>query len=177
MKLIFLDFDGVLNSRKFLRSDFFRNSTAGLSDAELYLLKYEYMLDPEAIKLVNDLVVRSGAKVVASTSHRTRYSIDEMNTMLKNRGATFEIDAKTPRGMPKKFSQLVDRGDEIQEYLSLLEEVSKTEEGFVVEGFVILDDHNNMNHLSDHLVLTRDLVGLTSENVEDALKILNGEIK
>lgn len=172
MKLVFLDFDGVLNSQKFMRSQFFKDSIAGLTDAELYLLKYEYMLDPEAIKLVNDLVARSGAQVVASTSHRTRYTIDEMNTMLKNRGATFEIEAKTPRGMPKKFSLSVDRGDEIQEYLSLLEEV-----GEAVEGFVILDDFNNMGDLSDHLVLTRDRVGLTSEDVENALKILNGEIK
>lgn len=172
MKLIFLDFDGVLNSQKFMRSQFFKDSIQGLSDAELYLLKYEYMLDPEAIKLVNDLVDRSGAQVVASTSHRTRYTIDEMNTMLKNRGATFEIQAKTPRGMPKKFSLSVDRGDEIQEYLSLLKAVGET-----VESFVILDDFNNMGHLSDHLILTRDRVGLTSENVEDALKILNGEIK
>ncbi len=170
MKLIFLDFDGVLNSQKFMRSQFFKDSITGLTDAELYLLKYEYMIDPEAVKLVNDLVARSGAQVVASTSHRTRYTIDEMNTMLKNRGATFEITAKTPRGMPKKFSVCVDRGDEIQEYLSLLEAV-----GEEVESFVILDDNNNMLHLTKHLVLTRDRVGLTQEDVEDALKILNGE--
>lgn len=169
MKLIFLDFDGVLNSQKFLRSDFFRKSIEGLTDAELYLLKYEYMLDPEAIKLVNDLVSRSDGLVIASTSHRTKYTLGEINTMLKNRGATFEIKAKTPQGIPKKFSLSVDRGDEIQEYLSLLKET--------VEGFVILDDHNNMAHLSDHLVLTSDRRGLTSEDVEDALKILNGEIK
>jgi hypothetical protein len=172
MKLIFLDFDGVLNSRRFLRSDYFKKSIEGLTDAQLYILKYEYMLDPEAIKLVNGLVSKSGAEVVASTSHRNRYTIDEMNAMLKGRGATFEIIAKTPRGMPKKFSQMVDRGDEIQEYLDLVKEAGET-----VESFVILDDNNNMVHLTKFLVLTRDMIGITQQDTEDALKILNGEHK
>jgi hypothetical protein len=172
MKIIFLDFDGVLNSHQYLRSPDFKNAVKDMTDAELYLTKYEYMLDPEAIKLVNDLVTRSGAEVIASTSHRVRYSLDEMSDMLKNRGATFQIAAKTPRGMPKKFSQTVDRGDEIQEYLSLLEEA-----GEKVEGFVILDDMFNMLHLTKHLVRTSQLTGLTPEDIERAVKILNGDFQ
>lgn len=171
MKIIFLDFDGVLNSQKFLRSQFFKDSVKNLTDAELYLLKYEYMIDPEAVKLVNDLVARSGAQVVASTSHRTRYSLDEINTMLKNRGATFQIADKTPKLLPQKFSQIVERGDEIQAFLDLFLPAEKP------ESFVILDDFSDMGDLMDHLVLTRDRFGLTTENVEDALKILNGETK
>ena len=171
-KILFLDFDGVINSQKFLRSQYFKDSIQGLTDAELYLLKYEYMIDPEAVKLVNDLVARSGAEVVASTSHRNRYSLDEMNLMLKNRGATFQIVAKTPRGMPKKFSQCVDRGDEIEEYLSCCRQ-----EGEQVESFVILDDHSDMGNVRNNLVLTSDRTGITMENVEEALQILNGETK
>lgn len=172
MRIIFLDFDGVINSQKFLRSQYFKDSIQGLTDAELYLLKYEYMIDPEAVKLVNDLVARSGAEVVASTSHRTRYSIDEMNAMLKNRGATFEISAKTPRGMPRKFSIPVERGDEIEEYLTILKDA-----GEKVDGFVILDDHSDMGNVRKNLVLTSDRRGITTEDVEEALKILNGESK
>jgi hypothetical protein len=169
VKLIFLDFDGVLNSQKFLRSDFFEESVKGLTDAELYLIQYAYMLDPEAIKLVNDLVTRSGAQVVASTSHRTRYSLEELNKMLQGRGATFEIIGKTPRLLPRKFSEYVDRGDEIQAFLDNPPEP--------VEAFVILDDFNNMGDLRDHLVLTSDRTGLRPDHVEDALKILNGDSK
>jgi hypothetical protein len=169
VKLIFLDFDGVLNSHKFLHSDYFNESIKGLIDAELYLLKYEYMLDPEAIKLVNDLVNRSGAYVVASTSHRLRYSLEELNKMLAGRGATFVFIGKTPKVLPEKFSATVDRGEEIQAFLDGLPEPP--------ESFVILDDLNNMAHLSDHLVLTSDRSGIRDIHVEDALKILNGETK
>ena len=168
-KIVFLDFDGVINSRNFLRSDYFKKSIEGLSDAQLYLIKYQYMLDPEAIKLVNDLVNRSGAQVVASTSHRTRYSLEELNDMLQGCGATFQIIDKTPKLLPRKFSEYIDRGDEIQAFLDGLPEKP--------DGFVILDDFNNMGDLSDHLVLTSDRVGLTPEDVEDAIKIINGEIK
>jgi HAD domain in Swiss Army Knife RNA repair proteins len=167
MKYIFLDFDGVLNSTHFMRSAHFLESTAGLTDPELYLLQYGYMLDPEPIKLVNDLVEKTGAKVVASTSHRIRYSLEELDAMLAKRGATFQFSGKTPRLLPKKFSQCIDRGDEIQAFLDELSEKP--------EAFVILDDLNNMVHLTPYLVLTSDMVGLTTEDAEKALKILNGE--
>lgn len=167
MKYIFLDFDGVLNSTHFMRSEYFTKSVEGLSDAELYLLQYGYMLDPEPIKLVNDLVEKTGAQVIASTSHRTRYSLEELNEMLAKRGATFQISGKTPRLLPKKFSVCVDRGDEIQAFLDGLSEQP--------ESFVILDDYNNMVHLTKYLVLTRDRYGLTKEDAAEALKILNGE--
>lgn len=167
-KYIFLDFDGVLNSTNFLRSQRFIDETSGLTDAELYLTQYSYMLDREAIELVNDLVVRSGAIVIASTSHRIRYSLQEMDVMLARRGATFQFSDKTPRLFPKKFSIPVDRGDEIQAFLDQLPEPP--------EGFVILDDMNNMLHLSDHLVLTGTLTGLKSHHIEKAIKILNGDL-
>jgi hypothetical protein len=168
MKYIFLDFDGVLNSNEFLRSRFFLDETARMSDAELYLTQYSYMLDPEAIKLVNDLVSRSGATVIASTSHRIRYSLEEMDAMLARRGATFQFSDKTPKLLPQKFSILVDRGDEIQAFLDQLPEPP--------EAFVILDDLNNMLHLSDHLVLTSQISGLNASHIESALKILNGDL-
>lgn len=168
MKYIFLDFDGVLNSMQFMRSDRFLEATAGLSDAELYLLQYGYMLDSEPIKLVNELVKKTGATVIASTSHRIRYSLEELDAMLAKRGATFQISGKTPRLSPRKFSQNIDRGEEIQAFLDELPEKA--------EAFVILDDLNNMIHLTPHLVLTRDMVGLTTEDAAKALKILNGEL-
>lgn len=151
----------------FLRSDFFKKSVEGLTDAELYLLKYEYMLDPQAIKLVNGLVERTGAQVIASTSYRTRYSLEELNQMLANRGATFQLSRKAPRLLPKKFSLSVDRGNEIQAFLDSLPERA--------EGIVILDDNNNMVHLTKYLVLTSNFLGLRPEHVEAAIKILNGE--
>lgn len=167
MKFLFLDFDGVLNSTQYLKSKSFTEETKGLTDAELYLTKYSYMLDPEMIRLVNDLVQRSGATVIASTSHRNRYSIDELNQMLESRGATFQISGKTPKVLPEKFSQSVPRGLEIQAFLDELDEPA--------EAFVILDDHYDMAHLRNWLVLTAAAVGLKPNQVEKALRILNGE--
>jgi len=43
------------------------------------------------------------------------------------------------------------------------------------EAFVILDDHDDMLHLKPFLVHTSMEHGLTNDDVEKALKILNGE--
>lgn len=166
MKYIFLDIDGVLNSEDYGRSEFYLISTAGLSDAEIMLTYHHHHLDPKAIQILNDLVKRSGAEVVLSSTWRGRYSPEEMTAMLKDRGGDFEIKEATPK-LFGKISARIPRGKEIEHFLKLLEKQP--------ESFVILDDHDDMLHLMPHLVLTDMEHGLTTDDVEKALKILNGD--
>lgn len=166
MKIIFLDIDGVFNSSDYGESEFYLLSTAGLSDAEIMLTHHHHHLDPKAIKLFNDLVKRSGAEVVLSSTWRGRYSPEEMTAMLKDRGAEFEIKEATPI-LFGKISGRIPRGKEIAHYLKLLEKQP--------EAFVILDDHDDMLHLKPFLIQTSMQHGLTQDDVEKALKILNGD--
>lgn len=172
MKLIFLDFDGVLNSDIYFNSEVFKKDTKGMSSAEIMLLSHHTHVDPAALQILNQLVEKSGAKVVVSSTWRIMYSINDLNFILKSRGATFEIIAATP-----KYSDYVDtkiygriptpRGNEIQGYLNSLDEEP--------ESFVILDDVNNMAHLTKFLILTNNYYGLTVKNLEEALTILKVE--
>lgn len=166
MKIIFLDIDGVFNSEDYGNSEFYLISTAGLSDAEIMLTHHHHHLDPLAIKTFNDLVKRSGAEVVLSSTWRGRYSPEVMTQMLKERGAEFEIKASTPK-LFGKMSERIPRGKEIAAYLRGLE--------VQPESFVILDDHDDMLQLKKYLVQTSMKHGLTTDDVEKALKILNPE--
>lgn len=166
MKIIFLDIDGVLNSGAYVTSDYYKEATAGMSDAEIMLIAHHLHLDPLAIEILNDLVKRSGAEVVLSSTWRAKYSVDEMNEMMKGRGANFKISAATPI-LFGKLSARIPRGKEINHYLKLLETQP--------EAFVIIDDHDDMLNLKSNLIQTNVKFGLTKDDVEKALKILNGD--
>jgi Swiss Army Knife RNA repair-like protein len=167
MKLIFLDIDGVLNSTRYVESDYYKQATANMSDAEVMLIAHHLHLDPDALRLVNDLVKRSGAQVILSSTWRGKYSCEEMTEMMKGRGADFVVSDATPALFGKVHSSRIPRGKEIGHYLKLLEKQP--------DAYVILDDHDDMLTLKDHLVQTDIKLGLTQDDVEKALKILNGE--
>jgi len=166
MKYIFLDIDGVFNSSDYSRSIEYLTETAGMSDAQIMLIAHHTHLDPKAIKVFDDLVERSGATVILSSTWRWKYSVDEMNEMLKGRGAKFTIAAATPI-LFGKISSRIPRGKEIAEFIKVLPEVP--------ESFVIIDDHDDMLHLKTNLVQTDPKHGITPDDVEKALKVLNGE--
>lgn len=166
MKYIFLDIDGVFNSTDYCNSIEYLTETSGMSDAEIMLIAHYTHLDPKAIKLFDDLVERSGATVILSSTWRVRYSVDEMNKMLQERGAKFQIVESTPV-LFGKLSSRIPRGKEIAAFLKQLKKQP--------ESFVILDDHDDMLHLKPQLIQTNPRHGLTQDDVEKALKILNGE--
>lgn len=164
MKIIFLDIDGVVNSAKYFDSELFKQQSSGRSDSQILLVDHYLHLDPDAIKLINDLVDKSGATVVLSSMWRFKYNIEEMTDMLQKRGATFIIKNKTPN-IRRRMSEVVHRGDEVKAFLSSLEKQPSS--------FVILDDVDNMGNLKNNLVLTKYETGVTLEDIELALTILN----
>ena len=168
MKILFLDIDGVLNSDVYMASDEYYNACkdAGIKNHRSYevVTKAHHLhIDPAGVKLLNDLIAKSGVKVVLSSTWRIRYSLEEMNAMLQGRGATFEVTDATPVKMSWR-----PRGSEVAEYLRDLEE----EEGIVPEAFVILDDRDEFPKQQDHFVHTPEATGITQEHVDKALKIL-----
>lgn len=155
MKIIFLDIDGVLNSRDY-------NTMRPLSDESEYLERnWTAMIDPAAVARLNRLIAESGAKVVISSSWRYAFKLDEIRTILAARGFIGEIIDETPH-----YEDYKCRGDEIAAWLNY----------WVAEGvmaYVILDDTADMRpSQQSRFVNTKWAVGLQDEDVDRAIDIL-----
>lgn len=156
-KLIFLDIDGVLDT-----------------------YKSRYILDPVLLDRLGNILGRTGAWIVVSSSWRSSNVPDTVEFMTDydnpRVGANpFPFTDRIVGVTPILFS-VVDgdidrpatRGEEIAAYLK----------AHPCDNYVILDDCDDM--LRDqwpHLVLVNDVVGLTDADVEKAVGILNQSIQ
>lgn len=149
LKVIFLDIDGVLNNEgSFTKS---RMDT----------------LDPTAVKLLNDLVMDTDACIVISSAWRIGNSLHWLQCMIAKVGfefperiigATMEISHQTNGGVWVSKT----RGQEIALWL----------EQVPVDSFVIFDNDDDMDPVSDHLIQTTFKEGLLPEHIERAKKML-----
>ena len=83
-------------------------------------------LDPACIQVLNEIVARSGADVVVSSTWRHGKTVAELQEILGAEGFTGFVLDKTPTGAPG-----ADRGEEIAAWLT----------EHAVGGYVIIDDH------------------------------------
>lgn len=152
MKVIFLDFDGVLNTDRYVKR-------AG---------HFGVVIDPERMVFLRRIVDMTGAKIVLSTSWREHWENDaaalnetgrEINRIFAEN--SLYVWDKTPRCS-------INREDEIKAWLDNAENI---------ESFVVIDDmFLAADFLEGHFVRTsqfRD--GLNEEDVQRAICILNGE--
>lgn len=149
MKVIFLDFDGVLNSEKYIKAS----------------NKYGVVIDPSRMVLLKKIVENTNAEIVLSTSWREHWDKDtancnqtgiEINEIFGEYG--LEIFDKTPKLNLK-------REDEIKAWLNENK----------VENFIVLDDaFLSSNFLDGHFIKTSNYFnGLDETDVEKAIEILN----
>jgi hypothetical protein len=150
VKVVFLDFDGVLNSLEFLRRD------PGPLDR----------LDPLAVARLNTLVQRSGAKVIISSSWRLQRPLEELSRLLLKLGFVGEVAGYTP---DLSSSVRVADGCAVRclEIRAWLERSASP-----VEQFVVLDDAE-LDDLAPYLVKTTFDGGLRDEHVDEALYLLS----
>ena len=152
-KVIFLDFDGVLNSERYLEESYSRGVA----------------LDPTRLALLRELVYATDSRIVLTTSWREHWSIvgflcddvgNEISRLFHDAG--MYIDDKTP-------GRLRNRYEEIAAWLQEHPEVKQ---------YVVLDDEPyEEGILRGHFVLTcglRDRRGLDEDDVKKALRILGG---
>jgi hypothetical protein len=149
-KILFLDFDGVLNYTEFL-SNLPRRSIAKVQSIEWWT----ECLDPSRVQLVNEIVEKTGAEVVISSSWRHAHQPIGLQAFLEYMGFAYKIIGVTPRGWG-------DRRDEIRQWLQ--------ENG--ADRFVILDDDDDAS-IDGHFVQTNMETGLTPEHAQKAIEILN----
>jgi hypothetical protein len=150
LKIIFLDIDGVLNS------DHYIAEREASPTAELWT---SADLDPTAIRALNAIIVRTGAKVVVSSSWRHHHTLDELTTILRERGFVGDLIDATPRMYGES------RGTEIRTWIRV--------QGVADLSIVVLDDEPPTAELDPRWVRTDPSRGLTELEVERAAALLN----
>lgn len=112
-------------------------------------------------KSVNSLnsILSPETRVILSTSHRNRYTIDEWRKIFARRG----LQVKNLDRLPPS-SGFTKRKEEILNWFS-------NHKNKKLDNFLIIDDDKSLyglpKELKDHLIITSPLVGLTQENLEE----------
>ena len=147
MKVLFLDFDGVLNNSKHQSSIKYGSSAVKID-----------IFDADCINQLKRILDATQCKVVISSSWRRFFDYDNLVDLFLRYDIHDTIIGTTPR-------LATYRGNEIQAWLD-------SNPG--VEKFVILDDDADMVHLLPHLVQTNWDYGLTEKEADKAIEMLNG---
>jgi len=161
LRVVFLDFDGVLNhDALFLALPRDRTTADCLTDARSF--------DPACVERVNVICERTGAVVVVSSSWRCMFGMADIRGILKRHGLRAKVIGDTPRLHRTPDGEERVRGHEIQAWLDARARRQ------TIESFVILDDSADMAHLLPRLVRTPFATGLGDEHVEQAVAMLGG---
>lgn len=158
MKIVFLDIDGVLNS-----DDWYKSGEAKKAYEKTKIVS-DYHFDPNAWKLVEKLLIETGAKIVLSSSWRN-YNLEA--TLNDFKGTNFEVLNKYIVGITPR-SALRHRGNEIKTFIETTD--------IKIDKYVIIDDDTDFNtEQLPYFVRTDWFHGITEENYKKAKKILNNE--
>lgn len=154
--ILFLDFDGVLNSADFQQR--WRAAHAGTTTERLH-----DQLDPAAVQRLNDVVRATGAAVVVSSTWRLcedSNTVEKLQAVLERFGFTGTVVGVTPSlGCSSHAGYTCDegaRGAEIEAYLAALPQRP---------AFAIVDDSADMQPHLHKLVRTSWQEGLQGRHV------------
>ena len=164
-KVIFLDIDGVLNTKEF---------HSKMSD-DAPKDEFGYAFDSTAVANLAHIIEETGAVIVISSSWKF-YGVTRLREMWKLRNLPGRILDITPNTISddillnanlEEMELGVCRGNEIKEWLS-------KHQG-KVSNYVIIDDFDDLlPEQEDHAVITNTLVGISEEDADKAIMILNG---
>lgn len=172
-KIIFLDFDGVLNNSEYHT----RLSKSGNPTSD----KYGELFDPSAIERLNRIVDATGAQIVVSSSWRY-LGLRQLKEMWKARGLHGEIIDMTSLHavddiiMEKGLDWLENSacGDDMPTPRSMEITHWLQNKGCISPiKYVILDDMPMPTQLQPHFVQVNPAYGLLEQQAERAIEILN----
>ena len=168
MKILFLDIDGVLNSKQAFKFwHHHRDQKRWENGLEHYKgTLFQYLAQEFCPICLSNLewIMREveDLRIVVSSTWRLGKTVE----MLKE---IFEFSPIIANAILDKTPRLEDRirGHEIQEWLD--------EQAFArIEKFVIVDDDSDMDHLMDRLVKTDNNVGLDYNKAREIIDRFNG---
>ncbi len=151
MKIIFLDIDGVLVTWESL-GNWGKLGHKGT------------MMAPECVKVLNEIIAKTGAKIVVSSTWRMGRTMDKLREELSEGG----VDVSTVIDKTPVLHTI--RGLEIAKWVSdnwmnfLPDQIIK---------FCIIDDDSDMGDLKHRLVQTSMENGLTEAHISQVLSMLN----
>jgi hypothetical protein len=152
MKVIFLDFDGVLNHDG-LDPDNRMERAHGENDSSVALFW-------EKCQLVQRICQQTGASIVLSTAWRHHFSQSVIEGWLAEKGLTAPIVGITQSKMSSQ------RTHEIRWYLEDNPDISR---------YVVLDDMDLRDGRFNLFIWCDPMEGLTEEQAEEAIAYLNEE--
>lgn len=155
MRVIFLDIDGVLNCWDCVKAHVQRLDALPAGSKR----DYTDCIGSHHVVSLNNIIQRSGAKIVISSAWRKLNTLEYLSEFLHSHGVQGEFI-----GMPPSLG--TERGLEIAAWLNEHPHPS-------VESFVILDDSSDMAHLERCLVRTNMESGLTERHVARAVAMFN----
>ncbi len=164
-KVIFLDIDGVLNTK-----DWHCRMTKDTPHDE-----FGFAFDPIAVSNLAHIIDETGAVIVISSSWKF-HGVSKLRKMWAIRNLPGEILDITPNTVSDEMLLNADldkvelgvcRGNEIKEWLTM----HKGE----VSNYVIIDDYDDLlPEQENYTVITNTLIGISEFDAEKAIKILNG---
>jgi hypothetical protein len=140
-KIVFLDFDGVLNC-----------------DHSVCELGTRYKFWPASIKALNEVLTRTGARIVISSTWREHWTLSENAASLEKAGLV------PGRIVGKTCVSETERGIQIDSWLKAVP--------YVVESFVILDDKDDMAMHRQRLVRVDSKTGFGMNDARRAIEVL-----
>ena len=171
-KVLFLDFDGVVNSHE----SFHLNHLARTKERELRGEGAEFApqfcfpmghLYPPLIERLNKIMEQTDCHIVVSSAWRIGHSVEQLAEWLTKKGFCFGNKIIDRTGQNSKDA----RGGEIQDWLDEHPEVTQ----YVVlddDSADIIGDYTTKKH-PENFVHTDGMWGLQDVGVEKAIKILN----
>ena len=167
-KIIFLDFDGVLNTEHY----------QGLLQyhGKSWQDEYGAFFDPNAVQQLKRIVDATGADIVIESSWKY-HGLDAMKELWEIRNLPGRVIDITPSSVSDEYLSNVDldnldasmfhcKGLEISSWLS--------EKGQSNTRYVIIDDeYVVLESQSSNFILTNPYEGITEEQANQAISILN----
>jgi hypothetical protein len=165
-KIIFLDIDGVIATPEFVKDGM-------------------WALNPNKQKLLGEILEKTNAQIVLSSSWR-KHTLKDTITFMENEGFLFcnkliGVTIRAYHYIERGIHLSIPRGVEIKQWLDTNTHSNngknyKRKILGVDYQYVILDDDSDMllEH-KDNFIKTDSLIGLTQEDVEKAIEILNTE--
>lgn len=152
MKVVFLDFDGVLCNHESISAGY-KARTAPEQDP--------YGAHDDCVAALNHIIEQTGAMIVVSSTWRR---ISKFRTAMAETLSKWSVKGTVLDITPVLNDEI--RGKEIAQWLASYSR-------HPIESFVILDDDSDMGDLRHRLVRTESARGLTMADAERAIALLN----
>jgi len=169
-KLVFLDFDGVLNSSGFA-AHLYENDEPAQDSMGLDLF------DPKAVERVNRIVDATGARIVVTSPWRY-LGLAKLQKLWRERELHGEIIGMTSLHVVDEL--ILEKGVEWLERETdgspRSEEIAHWLKSYNINAnYVILDDLPMPKALQPHFIQTNPICGLTDAQATKAVEILNAQ--